>query len=98
MYSFISASVLGLDDLNISLVPSGEKNAPPSYPNPVVTCLTLLPSIFIVYSSKSPVRIDVKTMRSPLGLTVGSASYPGVSVSCLMILPSRSAVNISNDS
>ena len=74
LYSSISLSVLGLDDLKINFEPSGEKKAPPSYPKSKVICLTSEPSIFIVYKSKSPFLVDVKTILSPTGETVASAS------------------------
>ncbi len=95
LYSFISASVFGREALKISLVPSGEKKAPPSYPNSSVICFTLLPSRFIVYSSKSPLRMEVKTILSPCGETVASASYPGSLVSWSVIFPCKSETNMS---
>ena len=74
LYSAISSVVLGRDALKTIDSPSGEKNAPPSYPKPKVICFKSVPSVFMVHNSKSPLRSEVNTMRSPLGETVASAS------------------------
>jgi hypothetical protein len=49
----------------------------------------------MVQSSKSPLRVLVKTILSPLGETVASASYPGELVNCLVIVPFKSVTKIS---
>ena len=70
----MSAAVSGYIARQTSLLPSGEKKAPPSYPTRRVTRRTSLPSAFMVYSSMSPSRVLVKTTRFPSGDTVASAS------------------------
>ena len=53
--------------------PSGENQAPPSYPTRRVIRRTSLPSTFMVYSSMSPSRVLVKIFRVPSGDTVAAA-------------------------
>jgi len=55
-------------------ISTGKGRTTCSYFMPGDTTILSLPSIFIVYSSRSPLRSDVKTIRSPLGETVASAS------------------------
>jgi hypothetical protein len=92
---FFASSVLGREARKDDFFHREKRMLRRHIPASWVICFTSVPSIFIVYRSRSPFRVDVKTILSLFGETVASASYPFSVVSCFLILPLRSATKIS---
>jgi len=65
---------LDLTKRNTNFLESCEKNAPPSYPKPKVSCFRFFPLMSIRHNSRSPLLVEVKTMYLPSGETTASAS------------------------
>ncbi len=69
-------------------VPSADQTGSRSSDGVLVSCCSPLPSQFITYRSKLPVRLDAKTIFWPLRLSRGSMSVAGVTVRRSTLLPS----------